>query len=351
MSSSFLLYGSYGYTGDLIAREAIKQGLQPLLAGRDPVRLGAQAQALNVERLALALENRDALDAALERVPLVLHCAGPFVHTFDPMLQACLRTGTHYLDITGEIAVFEAIALHDQPAREADLTMLPGVGVDVVPTDCLARHVADQIPGATSLKLAIWSSGGSSRGTIKSGIEHIQRPGLVRKEGRIVEVPAGWKTMHVDFGRAMREAVIYPWGDVSTAYYSTGIGDIEVYMVVSDAMRRMMKPMRALKGLLGFPAVKRTLQALADRGPDGPGLEQLEQGWSIFWAEVSDEAGNRSTARLFGPQGYTLTARAAVASVARVLQGEAPSGFQTPSSAFGSDFVLGLKGVMLEEMA
>ena len=163
-------------------------------------------------------------------------------------------------------------------------------------------------------------------------------------------IPAGWKTMRADFGRALLEAVIYPWGDVSTAYYSTGIGDIEVYMVVSGATRRMLKPMRALKVSLRFPAVRRTLQALAERGPEGPGPEQLEQGWSIFWAEAADGAGRRSATRLSGSQGYMLTARAAAACIVRVLQGQAPPGFQTPSCAFGSDFVLDLEGVMLEEL-
>ena len=197
MPSSFLLYGSYGYTGALIAQEALAHGLQPLLAGRDGARLGRQARGLGLQALAFDLEDQAGLDAALERVPAVVHCAGPFVHTSAPMAQACLRTGTHYLDITGEIAAFESLAELDQDAREAGVMLLPGVGLDVVPSDCLARYVSDKLPGARSLKLAIWTSGGSSRGTIKSGIEHIHRPGLVRKNGQIVEAPAAVSYTHL----------------------------------------------------------------------------------------------------------------------------------------------------------
>ena len=142
MRADFLLYGSYGYTGRLIADRALEQGLRPLLAGRDVAALAAQAAELGLEFRAFSLDDTAALDAAVRAVPVVLHAAGPFAHTAAPMAQACIRAGVHYLDITGEIAVFEAMAALDGAARASGVMLMPGAGFDVVPTDCLAAHLA-----------------------------------------------------------------------------------------------------------------------------------------------------------------------------------------------------------------
>jgi short subunit dehydrogenase-like uncharacterized protein len=113
---NILIYGSYGYTGQLIVELAIKNGLRPLLAGRSESKLRAQAAKYKLDCRAFSLSETAKLDAALLEVDAVLHCAGPFVHTFRPMAEACLRTKRHYVDISGEIPGFEAIAAMDARA-------------------------------------------------------------------------------------------------------------------------------------------------------------------------------------------------------------------------------------------
>src|SRR5687768_2983531 len=107
---SVLIYGSYGYTGRLIITQALARGLRPVLAGRDAAAVRAQAESLRLPWRVFGLDDRSAMDTALNEVEVVLHAAGPFSRTSAPMVSACLRRGTHYLDITGEIAVFEAAA-------------------------------------------------------------------------------------------------------------------------------------------------------------------------------------------------------------------------------------------------
>ncbi len=185
MPDTFLLYGSYGYTGNLIAELAASQGLRPLLAGRDETRLRAQAERLSLDFRVIDLENTSALDDALRSTGLVVHCAGPFVLTFRQMAEACLRTGAHYMDISGEIEGFEALAALDSQARAAGVMLLPGAGFDVVPSDCLAAHMKGRLPSATHLKLFIRSVGGGiSRGTARSGIENMQRGGTHPPRGK-----------------------------------------------------------------------------------------------------------------------------------------------------------------------
>src|SRR5215211_4167475 len=136
--SNFLIYGSYGYTGQLIVARAIQEGMRPILAGRSEKKLRAQAEQSGLDCRAFSLSDSAKLDSALLDVDAVLHCAGPFVHTYRQMAEACLRTRRHYVDISGEILGFEALAAMDSQAKAAGIMLLPGAGFDVVPSDCLA---------------------------------------------------------------------------------------------------------------------------------------------------------------------------------------------------------------------
>ena len=349
-SSSFLLYGSYGYTGRLVARLAVERGLKPVLAGRDGEALEQQAGRLGLPHLVFSLEDSEALDRALSDVPLVLHCAGPFSETFRPMVEACLRTRRHYLDITGEIDVFEGAAALDARAGEAGIMLLPGVGMDVVPTDCLAAHLKRRLPTASRLTLAIFSRGGVSRGTALSMLERLGQEGMVRQGGRLTPVPAGWKSRTFDFGDGPYSAITIPWGDVATAYHTTGIGDIEVYAAAPPRLQRAMRATGRLGWLLRSSLVRRVLGQAVRRRVSGPSAGQRARGEMRAFGEVTDEAGARASAVLIGPEGYTFTARTAVAVVERVLGGQAPPGFQTPARAYGPDFVLEIEGTSRKDL-
>ncbi|NJD59489.1 MAG: saccharopine dehydrogenase [Anaerolineales bacterium] len=351
MSQPFLLYGSYGYTGSLIADLAVQHELQPILSGRDNARLVKQADRLGVKYRALSVDDPRALDVAVSEVPLVLNCAGPFSRTYQPMVEACLRAGRHYLDITGEIPVFEALAAKDHDAREAGVMLLPGVGFDVVPSDCLASHLKRRLPDATQLTIAILGlGGGSSRGTMLTSIEHLAEGGVVRRDGKLLRVPLLGQVSMFDFGRGPRAALNIPWGDVSTAYYSTGIPNIETYMVFSKRMWRMVPILRLFVGLSGWPVVKRLFRWMALQSPPGPSEEQLRTGLSRLIGIASNPAGQQVISRLETPNGYQLTAETAVAIVERVLKGELKPGFQTPSLAYGADFILEFEGVKREDL-
>lgn len=346
MSDLCLLYGANGYTGRLIARLAVERGLRPVLAGRNERELAEMAALLGLPYRAFALDDTRALDEAVRAAAVVLHCAGPFSRTYRPMVEACLRAGTHYLDITGEIEVFEALAALAERARATGVMLLPGVGFDVVPSDCLAAHLALRLPSATRLTLAFAAVGGGlSRGTATTMIENLDRGGAIRRDGRITPVPTAWQARQIDFGRGPRLAVTIPWGDVSTAFHTTGIGNVEVYTSVPPSTYRMMRIARHLRWLLGTAPVKTLLKRRVRGGPPGPSDEKRAQALSLLWGEASDDAGGRVESRLSAPEGYTLTARTAVAVVERVLAGAATPGFRTPAGEYGPDFILEFEGV------
>jgi short subunit dehydrogenase-like uncharacterized protein len=348
MLSNFLLYGANGYTGTLIARLAVERGLQPILAGRNPEKVEPLSQELGLEYRAFKLEDEAAVDEALADVAVVLHCAGPFSQTSLPMVAGCLRTKRHYLDITGEVSVFEAIAARDAAAKAAGVMLLPGVGFDVVPSDCLAAHLKARMPTATKLALGFQALGGISRGTATTMIE--ARGGLVRRGGVLTPVPAAWKTRMITFGQGAVEAVTIPWGDVSTAFYSTGIPDIEVYAAFPASTRRAMVASRYFGWLLGLPLVQQFQKSLIQNQPPGPSETERAQGRSLLWGEVEDNSGKQLVSRLQGPEGYTLTAMTSVAIVEKVLAGQVSLGFQTPSLAYGADLILEIEGVVREDL-
>jgi short subunit dehydrogenase-like uncharacterized protein len=348
---NFLLYGATGYTGSLIARAAVARGLQPILAGRNAAAVAALAGELALPFRTFGLGQPAEIDRNLQGVSAVLLCAGPFAHTSAPVADACLRNAVHYLDITGEATVFEALAARDAEAKSAGVLLLPGVGFDVVPSDCLAAHLHRRLPSATRLALAITGLDRVSRGTATTILENIARGGLVRKGGVLTRVPAAWKTRTIDFGAGPVGAMTIPWGDVVTAYSSTGIPDIEVYLAAPLGTRLAARASRHLGGLLGSGPVQRFLKRRIQAGPAGPSEAERARSRSVVWGEVADDAGRRAVARLHGPDGYTLTVQAALAIVERVARGQAPPGFQTPSRAYGPDLVLELDGVNREDVA
>ena len=344
MTSPYLIYGANGYTGELIAREAVRRGQRPVLAGRRVEAVRALANELGLEHRAFALDDTRAVDDGLKGMAAVLHCAGPFVHTFRPMADACLRARAHYLDVTGEIDVYEQLAARDAEARSAGVMLLPGVGFDVVPSDGLAAHLKRRLPSATRLVLAFHSVGGLSRGTATTVIENLHRGGLIRRNGALTPVPAAWRTRQVDFGRGPRTVVSIPWGDVSTAYHSTGIPNIEVYTTATAPLRLAMRASRLLRPLLASSGVQSFLKRRVRAGAPGPTAEQRARGRTVLWGEVTDEAGSRAESRLRGPEGYTFTMLTALAAVEKAVSGSARAGFQTPAKAYGADFVLAAAG-------
>ncbi len=364
---SFLIYGANGYTGELITRYAVERGMKPILAGRNAIAVEALAKKHHLEYRVFSLEEIDRLDAALQEVEMVLHCAGPFSLTSRPMVEACIRNKRHYTDITGEIAVFEACAAMGKLAEDAGVMLMPGVGFDVVPSDCLAKHLKDRLPSATHLSLAFYGMGRISHGTQATMTMNVGKGGAIRKDGKITSVPAAWKTREIDFGggvssphvskgsgdvgipptgngpSVVKTAVTIPWGDVSTAYHSTGIPNIEVFTVVPAPQLKMLKLSRYLGWLLASRPVNNYLQKQIP--PGGPSDEERAKGRTLMWGEASDLNGNRIEAHQQGPEGYTLTALAALNIAEKILNGNLTPGYQTPAKAYGADLILEIDGV------
>jgi short subunit dehydrogenase-like uncharacterized protein len=343
-SQNFLIYGANGFTGRLISERAKERGLQPILAGRNAAAIEALATELELPYRVFDLDAPEALAAGLRGVSLVIHCAGPYSRTSRPMVDGCLRGGAHYLDITGEYAVLEAVLARDAEARAARVVLIPAVGFDVVPTDCMAATLHAALPGAVRLELAF--SGGMlpSPGTAKTTVEGLHVGAIVRKGGRLVTL-RGPRTREIPFATGTRFAMSIPWGDLVTAFHSTGIPDITVYAAVPRTVARVAPMLRFFAPLLRSPGVIRFLQGQAEKRAKGPSAEQRTTARMEIWGRVEQGDETAVEGHLEVPDGYELTVVGALASAERVLRGEVSPGATTPSKAFGADFVTTLPGV------
>ena len=345
MDKNILIYGAYGYTGRLITQQALSNNLKPILGGRNTDTLKKMAAELQLPYRACGLDGKNELKETLHDVAAVIHAAGPFIHTARPMVESCIETQTHYLDITGEIAVFELCQSYDKKAADAGVMVMPGAGFDVVPSDCLAAYLKSKLPDADRLELAFASlGGGMSRGTAKSVVENLGMGGAVRINGKIKTVPTGHKTKMIDFGQFKSLTVAIPWGDVSTAYRSTGIPNIIVYTGANKQMVRGMKMSNYFNWLLKQRWLKTFMRKKIDQRPAGPTDKQRANSKTSLWGKVKNQSGESKAALLHTPEGYTLTALTSVAIVQRVLEGKFKPGYQTPATAYGPELILEIEG-------
>lgn len=340
----WMLYGANGYSGRLIAEEAVRRGHRPVLAGRSADKVRPLAEGLGLSWAAFDLGDISKVATSLEGVDLVLHAAGPFLHTSEPMVTACLERGVHYLDITGEMPVLGATLERDAEARRRGVALIGGVGFDVVPTDCLAKYVSDRLPNARFLDIAFASIGKMSTGTAKTVVEMSTRGNFVRREGALIAAPFGGDVRSFRFTDKERNAMAIPWGDLETAYLSTAIPNITVYAAVPKAVAGAVRLFGGAFGsAMKSDKLREFVQRWVERNVRGPGEARRERDRSYVYACARDAEGKTSEAWLETIEGYAFTATASVLATERTLA-ENPQGALTPSLAFGADFVLSIPG-------
>lgn len=349
-----LIYGATGYSGQLLVAEARRRGLRPVLGGRNEAKLAELAKRLGLEHRVARLSDPERLDAVLRGLRLVVHAAGPFSETSRPMVDACLRTGTHYVDITGEVRVVEALAARDGEARRRKIMIMPGVGFDFVPTDCLAKHVQRRLPDARRLAIGVSGLGLMSRGSAKTLLEAANF-GVVRRNGKIVPAALGSLRREFDYGpgRGLRPSVNVSWGDVAAAWYTTGIPDITVYAEATPVMDGSLAISRTFGWIMATPPLQMWFKAAADLLPEGPSAEERHRApGMVVVVEAENDNGRRAISRLRTPEAYTFTATTAIGIAGSIVRGRRyEPGFRTPASVYGPNFPLQFSGVKREDVA
>ncbi|MGB3481559.1 MAG: saccharopine dehydrogenase NADP-binding domain-containing protein [Mycobacterium sp.] len=312
----FLLYGATGYTGAMVARHARDLGLRPVLGGRNDDRLRAMATRLDCPYVVFDVGDPQAVDSALADAAVLLNCAGPYLRTARPLMDAAIRTGTHYLDIAAELDSYRLAEDYDAAATRAGVMLLPGSGGSVAMLGCLAGHTAARVTEPQRIDVALHVAGSMSRGSAISASENVTTDTLHRVRGALVaQDPAAVAVFDFGFGPVPCTPVTLP--DLVTLWRSTGIGDINTYVYASgDA----------------FPDGDVTSL------PEGPSAAQRDADRYHAVAEVTGSAGQVARSVLDTVNGYTFTSMAAAHAARRVLHGERTPGFHSPAEVFGVGF-------------
>ena len=348
MQNKFLLYGANGYTGRIVAKLAASYNLQPILAGRSEAAIKQMGDELQLPYSVADINDATALKNILAGVKAVLHCAGPFADTAQQMADACLLAGVHYMDINGDIAVFEMLKKYDKAAKEKNIMIMPGVGFDVVPTDCIALQLKNKLRDATHLKLAFASVGGGiSHGTAITMASKIGEGGAAREEGKIVRKPLGQKGMWVQFGDKKLFVMTIPWGDISTAYFTTTIANIETYTAIPPKIYRVLKLQWTFNWLLRTGFIRNIIKNKIKAKPAGPSDEERKNSNSFVWGEAVNASGLKVNAAISCYDGYTLTAHSSLIITKKILEQNFKPGYQTPAEAYGENLIMEVPGTKI----
>ena len=348
-SGALLIYGASGYMGELTTRKAVAAGLQPVLGGRRAEAIAPLAKELGLATRVASLDDQPGLDGALDGIDAVLNCAGPFPATSVPMARACVRAGAHYMDLAGEVPEYEALLACDGEARAAGVMLMPGVGFGIVPTDCVAVHLKRRMPDALRLELSFQAVGGVTRGTATNIFTQLHKPGVQRRGGALVRALPAERGHELDLGAGRTRVFTNPWrADLTTAYRSTGIANIETYTALPPPVRLVMRSSRRAGRVFESRAWQALLRRAIRLMPEGPSEKQLADGTSHVLGAVENEAGERAEARLRGPEVNLFTALTAIEVARRVMAESPAAGFRTPAEVYGPQLVL-VEGVELTD--
>ena len=326
-----LIYGANGYTGKLIVEKAVKQNLNFVISGRNENKITDLAKKFNVEYFISSIEEIDQKPDSLKDFDILINCAGPFSKTVKPILNACLKSHTHYLDITGEIEVFRYCKSMHQKAQKSDIIICPGVGFDVIPTDCLAMALYEVLPNADEILLGFESTARNvSPGTMATSIEGLGNGGKIRKDGKIKKVPLAYKSAKLDFGNGSKNMVTIPWGDVATTFYSTKIPNISVYIPMKKEQIKKMKWLNLFSFLLRSKLIINKLKQRALAKTKGPSTNERVESKMYVWGRIKKE-NQVYEGKLITKNGYEVTADGSLEVVNYILNNEINPGYYTPS--------------------
>jgi len=341
-----MIYGAYGYTGMLIAEEAVRRGHKPVLAGRAQEKLVPFAKRLGLDWVVFDLQDEQRLKGIIQNFTLVFNAAGPFTHTCEPMVRACLDTKTNCVDIAGELTVLEHILSLDQQARRKDIVLIPGLGFDVIATDCMARYVAEKINDPTQLEIATVTSITSkpSPGTIRSILDIVSKGTIARRQRQLVKIPVGLGEKRIRFIDQERTVLPVTLGDLVTAYRTTGIPDITTFVGFSEREATLYKRTQPLyRRLFSFAPLRRLVQKQTSKLARGPDEHMRRTNRSQVWVCARNKKGVERHAWLETIEAYQFTAVAGVLCVEKLLINDF-HGALTPGLAFGADLVLNIPG-------
>ena len=345
LERKWMLYGCYGYSGELILKEALRKGLKPIIAGRSEEKVTKLAEKHQLPFRVFDLSSFATIEQNISDCDLVFNAAGPFTSTCIPMLKACLNAKIHNLSLAGEIPILEELHRYHQEAKAQGVIIGVGLGFDVMPTDAMANKAKELLPDATHLLIGLNGPNDMSRGSMKEFFEQIGEQAFwQRRNGKLVESKP--RSTYMDFGNGRKLSSSIAWGDTASAYHSTGIPNIDVFSAVSKADLLLIKTLDALGFLFKFKRIQKITNKCIDKLLSGPDEKKREQGLTYLCAEANNAKGNKVRIYMTTPSAYKITYLGAVFAIQEVLEKpKSEGGYYTPAQLLGTETISRIEGV------
>ena len=345
----WMIYGANGYSGKLIAREAVRRGYEPILAGRSAAAVSRLAAELDLpHRVFQAVDTSEAREH-LADLSLILNCAGPFTETAPSLVDASIEAACHYMDLTGELDVYAYCHKRHEAARRRGVVLCPGVAFDVVPTEAIAAKLKEALPDANSLVLGLDSDRTLSPGSAITLLKGIGDPNLTvymrREAAHLVKANRPLiRRFAFASGQSAKPAMSVTWADLNAAFYSTQIPNITVFIAANLSNRVTFALAHHLRFLYRNQSVQNMMRRVIKRFVKGPSREVRESGSTQLFGIVTNADGEERRLDLTVAQGYKFTYLAALAIVEHSLAQEADGGYYTPSMLVGAELTTELEG-------
>jgi len=328
-SPCIAVYGAYGHTGRFVLAELLRRGFVPVACGRDAARLHELAAATGVEVRVASTDDPAALDAAFAGTAAILHCAGPFLDTAKPVVDAALRARIHYLDVAAEQRAVADTLARDGEAKAAGITVVPAMAFYGGLADLLTSAALDSATDADTVDIAVALDGWHpTRGTRITG-ERNHYPRTYIGHGRRCAVPAPAPVRETDFpapfGRL--ETVLLPLSEAVVVPHHIACRNLHSWMNLT--------PLRDLRDPATPPPV-----AVDDSGRSA----------QRFVVDVRVRRGNHACRAIAsGRDIYAVTAPLLVEALQRILDGRSRTrGALAAGQAFDArDFLAALSSAAL----
>lgn len=331
MGDRIAVVGATGYTGGLVVSELLRRGAAVVAVGRNPEKLlGLPPE---VEPTAVDVADAAALGEALGGCRAVVNCVGSFIDLGEAVVAAAINASAHYVDTTGDFSFMHRVfEVHDAPAREKGVALVPGMAFHSAPADLAAALAAEALGHAPETVEVAYRLAGArpSKGSLRSKLRRASMPCHVWQDGRLVPRRTGDDPRLFAFPEPYGQASVARWpgGEVLSVPRHTGASSVDVFMGMPNAAAAVFRSAR-LTSLL-----QPVVLALVGQGTGGPSEEA--RGRARF-AVVAEAAADGAAARctVEGHDVYGVTAAACAEAAQRLAAGvDPPSGALAPAEAF-----------------
>lgn len=332
------LYGATGFTGKLVAAELAAKTDGFVISGRNASKLDQMLGELRgesdaeIEARVASVDDAGSLDAMLDGIDVLINCAGPFTDIGQPVVEAAVRNGAHYLDSTGEQPFMKWVQTHlAADAVEQGVVLVPGCAYEYA----VGNFAAKLATGLGARRLGICyavRNMGMSHGTKKSVVRALASRGYTYVDGHLEPKKPAYRLFDVPLpsGRTL-SAAWFPGGESLTVPLFAKVSQVESCLAVGDAAGKVLRLLSPVVDKVADRAM-----GVADRVIELTSGDPHEQGSRPdFIVAAFDPSKPQFLAGIAGTDPYDVTARVLVEAARRIIE-EPPEegGFTSPAALF-----------------